>query len=343
MRGFDSLIGQDALVKRLRQAIESGRVAHAYLISGAPGSGKKTLALGFAQALFCQHQHGDACGECRNCRRIESRNHPDVIIIEPESDRIRINQIRSFRDKFTLQAYEGGWKIGIITDADAMTEAAANSLLKVLEEPSGQAVIMLLTTSSSVLLPTIVSRCQTIPMARIPRIRIASFLETEHNLPSETAIVIAGLADGRLGQAIEMASIDNLEWKERVLAMVTCREGRGLEALRLATALSAEPEAIEFCLRVLTSWLRDMLLVSSGCPQAMITHQDRYSELIVESKTCDEFVVSQAIIQVEDARRALQANANRRLTLDALLYQMADLTSFSPVSEVYKYGKSSRS
>lgn len=343
MSRFDRLIGQDALVKGLKQAINSGRVAHAYLIGGPPGSGKRTLALAFAQALFCQKGQGGACGTCRNCRRIESRNHPDVVIIESETGRIRINQIRDLREKFALRTYEGSWKIAVIVDAETMTDAAANSLLKLLEEPSGRAVIMLLCASPSMLLPTIVSRCQTLPMRRLSRSQIASFLEREYSLSAPTAMVVAGLADGRLGQAINMASPDNLRWKDRVLTAVTCSKGRGLEALRLAATLDTEPEAIEFCLRVLTSWLRDIMLVGSGCSRDVIVHQDRYSELLVESRTYDESVIRQAITEVEEAWRALQANANRRLTLDALLYQMADLSSFSPVSEVYGYGKSGRS
>lgn len=343
MRGFDALIGQGALVKMLQQAISSGRVAHAYLISGASGSGKKTLAFAFAGALFCQTLGDNACGTCRNCRRMEANNHPDVTVVRPETGRIRISQIRQLKDKFALQSFEGSWKIGIIIDAETMTEAAANSLLKLLEEPSGKAVIMLLCSSRSMLLPTIVSRCQTVAMRRLARNEIADFLANEHQLPPETAMVIAGLADGRLGQAIEMASQENLAWKDEVLAVMTCKESQGLAALRLAAKLDAEPEAIEFCLRVLSSWLRDILLVASGCSKTEVVHQDRYLDLLSLSQALNGFLVMQAIRQVEMTRRALQGNANRRLALDTLLYQMADLTSFSQASEVYRYGKSSRS
>lgn len=156
-------------------------------------------------------------------------------------------------------------------------------------------------------------------------------------------MVIAGLADGRLGQAIEMASQENLAWKDEVLAVMTCKESQGLAALRLAAKLDAEPEAIEFCLRVLSSWLRDILLVASGCSKTEVVHQDRYLDLLSLSQALNGFLVMQAIRQVEMTRRALQGNANRRLALDTLLYQMADLTSFSQASEVYRYGKSSRS
>ncbi len=343
MHGFDSLMGQETLVQRLQQAIISGRVAHAYLITGALGSGKKTLAMAFAQALFCNVQPGSACGTCRDCRRIEAGNHPDVIIIEPDAGKIKIDQVRRLKEQFALQAYEGSWKVGIVVGAETMTVEAANSLLKLLEEPSGRAVIMLLSSSPSMLLPTIVSRCQRIAMKRIPRQLIASFLEREYGLSPERAAVVAGLADGRLGRAKELAKEENLVRMDQVLSALASKERRGLEALRLAAQLDAEPEAVEFTLQILTVWLRDMLLLSSGCSPDMIVYQNRYEELLEQCKLYSPSAIIQAIWQVEDAARALKANANRHLTLDALFYQLADLNSSSRASEVYKYGKSSGS
>ncbi len=343
MQGFDSLMGQETLVQRLQQAIISGRVAHAYLITGALGSGKKSLATAFAQALFCTEQPGNACGTCLDCRRVEAGNHPDMTIIEPDAGKIKIDQVRRLKERFALQAYEGSWKVGIVVGAETMTVEAANSLLKLLEEPSGQAVIMLLSTSPSMLLPTIVSRCQRITMKRIPRQLIASFLEREYGLFPQTAAVVAGLADGRLGQAKEFAKGESLARIDQILSGLANREGRGLEALRLAAKLDAEPEAVEFTLQILATWLRDMLLLASGCSRDMIVHQDRYDELREQSRLYSPSAIMRAIWQIVDAARALRANANRRLTLDALFYQLADLNSSSRASEVYKYGKSSGS
>ena len=168
-------------------------------------------------------------------------------------------------------------------------------------------------------------------------------MEREYGLSPQTAAVVAGLADGRLGQAKEFAKGENLVRIEQLLSALAGREGRGLEALRLAAQLDAEPEALEFTLQILTTWLRDMLLLASGCPRDMIVHQDRYDELLEQSRLYSPSAIMQAIWQVEDAVRALKGNANRRLTLDALFYQLADLNSFSRASEVYKYGKSSGS
>ncbi len=343
LKGFHGLVGQEALVEWLHHAIESNRVAHAYLISGESGSGKRTLAGAFAGALLCQEQTTGACGQCGSCRLIEAGNHPDVAIVEPQAGRIRIDQIRGLKDKFALQSYAGGWKVGTIIDAEVMTEAAANSLLKLLEEPSGQAVIMLLSSNPSMLLPTIVSRCQMIKMNRLPRAKIAAYLEDEYGISWETAMVIAGLADGCLGQARVIAGADSLVWKDRVLAVMTDERARGLEALRLAAALDNEPDAIEFVLHVLTTWFRDLLLVAKGCPRELVVHQDHFTHLLAQSKTYETLACQEAVFQIEDTLRAIRSNANRRLALDTLFYQIADLTSLSKASEVCDYGKSSRS
>ena len=343
LKRFADLAGQGGLVESLQQAIKSHRVAHAYLVSGEAGSGKKTLALAFAQALLCQEQTATVCGVCSNCRRIEQGTHPDVAVIEPQGGRIRIDEIRTLKDRFALQAYGGSWKVGIIIDAETMTDAAANSLLKLLEEPFGQAVLILLSSSPSKLLPTIVSRCQVVKMQRLSRTQIAAYLEEEEEIPAETALVVAGLADGRLGRAMEVASPKSLAWRERVLAVLAHEDGRGLEALRLAAELDDEPEAIELAFEVMGSWFRDMLLAATGCPQELIVNQDYFAFLSKEGKLYNEHAYHSAIYQIEDTLRAIRANANRRLALDTLLYLLSDLTSFLKASENHKYGKSSRS
>lgn len=336
MDRFDALIGQEPAVRLLRQAIRQDKVAHAYLISGEAGSGKRILAFTFIQALFCQNQDGGACGQCRQCRRVESRNHPDVEIIEPQTSRIRIDQIRRLKEHFSFQAYEGTWKVGLIVAAETMTDAAANSLLKLLEEPVGAAVLIMLSESESMLLPTIVSRCQLIKLQRLSRKQIISYLQEKEGVPLEEAVAVAGLAEGRLGQALEMTREETLNWRKRVLEVLATLDGRGggLAALRLAAALDAEPEALHLCFRILISWFRDILLLQSGCPAELVTNQDRWNDLVRQSQVWEERACLAALSLIQETRQALQGNANRRLALDALFYQLADPQSLVETSEV---------
>ena len=328
-------MGQEALLDRLRHAIKVNKVAHAYLITGEAGSGKRALARAFTEALFCEIEpESEKQGQMDHLRLIETGNHPDVAIVEPEGARIRIDQIRGLQDKFALRSYAGYWKVGIIAGAETMTAAAANSLLKLLEEPSGKAVIMLLAESQSQLLPTIVSRCQIIALKPVPKKQIAVYLQKEYGVSVDAALVIAGLADGALGRAREIIEGDLFQWREKALAVIAAKRAQGLMALDLARSLDAEPGAIEFTLHVFATWFRDLMLVAKGCDQDLLVHQDYLPELLAGSSDYNVLEYQGAIREIKDTLRAINENANRRLALDALFYQMVDLSSFSKVSEV---------
>lgn len=146
---------------QLQRCLQNGRLAHAYLIIGPRGAGKEALARTLAKAVNCREANADSCDGCESCRRVAAGTHPDVHWIRPESKtrRIQIEQMREFMRTVSLAAQCGGVKVGVVVDADCMTEEAANAFLKTLEEPPGQTVMLLLTTQPQRLLPTILSRC----------------------------------------------------------------------------------------------------------------------------------------------------------------------------------------
>lgn len=152
---------QDFPVHVLKSHIKRERLAHTYLLTGEKGSGKEELALGFAQALNCLEQrYFEAC-ECPSCRKVKTKNHPDVQWLggEDKVRSIKIESVREILNWASLKPYEGRWKVFIILNADKLTLDAANALLKVLEEPPPQTVFVLAVESRSYLLDTILSRC----------------------------------------------------------------------------------------------------------------------------------------------------------------------------------------
>lgn len=154
---------QPRLAKHFMHVIANHQLTHAYLFSGESGTGKLPMALLIAMRLFCNHVHNNfPCGRCNECRRITNHQHPDIAIIKPRGQKIKIDQIRFLRAEFAKSAVEGNQKIFIIVGADRMTISAANSLLKFIEEPVGNVVSFLLTTDKTAILPTIVSRTQVI-------------------------------------------------------------------------------------------------------------------------------------------------------------------------------------
>lgn len=160
---FRSILGQPVPVRQLQSAIQNGRLSHCYLFSGPSASGKTTTAAALAATLLCrqpQTDPPDACGVCDACMQVAHHTHPDVVTLHPDGNSIRIQQIRGLRQRLSRSAYSGGYSIVCIHDAERMTTESANALLKILEEPLGPLVFVLLTNHPDSLPVTVRSRCQ---------------------------------------------------------------------------------------------------------------------------------------------------------------------------------------
>ncbi|MBD5069457.1 MAG: DNA polymerase III subunit delta' [Lactobacillus sp.] len=159
---------QPRLTEHFAKLVDTNKLAHAYLFSGPRGTGKNKLAHWVAQAVFCQNKTaGYPCLKCNDCRRISQNNQPDVVEIKPDGASIKVEQIRYLKSEFVKSGIEGNRKLFIIQNAEKMTTSAANSLLKFLEEPSGDVTAFLLTDSLNQILPTIVSRCQLVELSSL--------------------------------------------------------------------------------------------------------------------------------------------------------------------------------
>lgn len=160
---------QPQLVTHFMQLIQGNQLAHAYLFNGADGSGRQEVARTVAMRLFCQNvtTTGMPCGQCAECRRIMAGDHPDVVTVIPDGQRIKVDQVRYLKAEFTKSAVEGNQKIFIVDQVDRMTTGAANSLLKFIEEPVGNTVALLLTANKNLILPTILSRTQVVDFLRV--------------------------------------------------------------------------------------------------------------------------------------------------------------------------------
>jgi DNA polymerase-3 subunit delta' len=277
---FRDVVNQDHAVLLLRTAHRQGRVGHAYLLVGPAGVGRRALALAFAQLVNCERPDGDACGECGVCRRIAAGNHPDVRVLDIANGRfieapakdykgkeIPIDQVRALRRDAAFPPYEGRRKVYIIADAERMSPAAANSLLKVLEEPPARVTFVLTAESSVALLPTIVSRCQLVRCTHLSAEHIERALVERHGLPLERARVLSVLADGRLGRALEWAASEaRLEARERLLDLLPQLEtGDPMMRLDAAEALlrdaqRGETDFLPELLDLAEYWYRDLLV-----------------------------------------------------------------------------------
>ncbi|NLM46743.1 MAG: DNA polymerase III subunit delta', partial [Firmicutes bacterium] len=164
---WDAIFGRKELVHTLQEAVRQGKTAHAYLFSGPEGIGKKTMAEALAAALNCQYPELAGCGSCPSCLAAGKKIHPDIHWLGPEGKSVRIEQIRAVKKYAHLKPRQGRFQIFILDQADTMTLEAANSLLKVLEEPPAGTVFILLASRPGDLPETVCSRCQHYPVGRM--------------------------------------------------------------------------------------------------------------------------------------------------------------------------------
>ena len=234
-----STIGQDHLLRPLSASLRAGRLAHAYLLTGPPHVGKMTLAIDLAAAVNCTGG-GDAgagpCGECAPCARIGRGVHADVRVVslqqreagQPTRTRIGIDEVREAMQATSLRSVEGGWTVIIFDGAETFSPEAANALLKTLEEPPDQVLILLLTANEDAILPTVRSRCRLLPLRPMGGAMLTEFLVNRHGVETDQARWLSRLARGCPG------------WAVSVLADPTILEERA-EALDFIAASATTP------------------------------------------------------------------------------------------------------
>ncbi|MCC5895294.1 MAG: DNA polymerase III subunit delta' [Alkalibacterium sp.] len=199
---------QPSIQRLFLQLLNKNRLQHAYIFEGKGGTGKKEMAMWITQSLYCDQNEEGACQHCETCRRIAEHHHPDVLEIEPDGQSIKIAQVRALREEFTKSGMESRRKIVIVEDAEKMTNQAANSLLKFLEEPDGEITVFLLTTAKHRMLSTILSRSQLIHFPQLPKADRIQML-TDKGLSHEKAAILVHLTSD-VNQAEELAAKDEL-------------------------------------------------------------------------------------------------------------------------------------
>ncbi|HSW35582.1 MAG TPA: DNA polymerase III subunit, partial [Candidatus Limnocylindrales bacterium] len=186
---FELLLGQHELRRAITGALHDGSMSHAILLTGAPGSGKKSWGRALAQVLLCSKNiAAESCLQCDSCRRFSSGNHPDYYLLQPEGRNIKIEQIRALRSRFYLQ---GTTKVCMIEKAEMMTAESCSSLLKILEDPPSELYFILLSEQPRLLFSTIVSRCQRYHLHPMDTADLKALLLRENEMNPEKAAFLA--------------------------------------------------------------------------------------------------------------------------------------------------------
>src|SRR5512147_3049745 len=277
------LVGHEWAVDMLKKHVVNGTTRHAYLFAGAPGLGRRTLALRFAQALNCQTPSaaGIPCGTCRDCQQIAAMQYADLTVIQAEAEggTLKVDQIREARRVLTLKPYQAKHRVALFLRFQEANDNAANALLKTLEEAPSYAVLILTADNPEQLLPTIVSRCEVLRLRPLAIERVKKELESR-GIESSQATLIAHISGGRFGYALRLVEDPSLLEKRetRLNDLQTLISASRVEKFAYADKLSGDKESLRQTVLVWLSYWRDVMLraAQAGTP---LVNVDRNVEI----------------------------------------------------------------
>ena len=317
------IVGHEQIITQLRHAIQSSRVAGAYLFVGPAGVGKETVAIHFAKSINCLELGENPCGTCLSCRKTDAGNHPDLQIVGPSGAWIRIDQIRELQKRIVFRPFEGVRKIAILREAERMNLEAANCLLKTLEEPPAESVLILLTTNLDALLPTIRSRCQIIKFNPLPPNELARYLNEQFQLGEREALSVATLAGGVVGKALANLNSRNAEESETgqpadegIPEILTTTDR--LAVFRIAEHYGDDPDRLD----VLAEWYRDLLLLHQDVSPDLLVHTYHVEALRQLVPRYSRLRLQAAIKTIFETKNALSRNINATLALEVMTLKL---------------------
>jgi DNA polymerase-3 subunit delta' len=316
---FREIVGHERIKQLLIETIAAGRLPPALLLSGPEGVGKKRLALEAARALLCQAGGGDACETCASCQRSGRGLHPDLIVVEPETRVIKVEQVRELVAEIQARPFEARARAFVLDEAHSLSEQASNALLKSLEEPPRSSHVMLVTAAPQALLPTIRSRCQRLRLGPLPRSELQQYLIGTAQLGAEEARLRAMLSAGSLGRALAFESEAYRSLRGELLELLgAAPQMDPLQRLEAAERLREQTD-LPLALVTLRSLCRDLAALRSGVPAERAMNADVAETLLGLSAGPLGDAAQRLAGAVGEALAALRRNANKLLTLDVLM------------------------
>ncbi|MGD9345118.1 MAG: DNA polymerase III subunit delta' [Candidatus Aminicenantes bacterium] len=324
---FDDVLGNNRTKKILKKSLERKRIPNSLLFFGPEGVGKRDVALVLAKAMNCLKKKDDACEICASCRAIENGKFPDVMVIGPEKNVLKIEQMRAMKQTAYLKPMVGRKRVFVVDQAEKMNDEAANSVLKILEEPPVFTHIILITHNPFLILPTIRSRCQDLSFSQISKQDIEKVL-VERGQDEEKARIISLLVRGNLKQAL------NLDWEE--VQPMREQAWQLFEAVSIGKGISSFIKAYAFerrdsieakfvrMLEILSSFGRDLLLIKSSGNEKLLMNPDYENGLREAALRFSLGQVLEFLVKIDSALYALERNVNVNLLVSTTLAKMME-------------------
>jgi DNA polymerase-3 subunit delta' len=323
-----NIVGHEHIIDILRRTLAAQQVRHAYLFTGPPHIGKSLLAQRLAQALLCTGgpdphvSPQEPCNHCLSCRKVLHGNHPDIHVIAKAIDKqfIVIEQVRALQSDASRRTLEGRRNIFIIENAHEMNVQAANCILKTLEEPEPDVVILLTVPDAGLLIPTILSRVQLLSMQLLKTQQIKDALVQQWEVDPAEAALIASLSAGRLGWAVEASEDEDLldERKTQLEGLAKLPTQTKVQRFDYVKRLGTDGEKVRHMLELWLLWWRDMVLAANNCLDLTVNAdmRDLLKTQAAKVSTLEAERMVRAILQTQES---IEQNVNARVALEVLM------------------------
>ncbi|MBQ1940970.1 MAG: DNA polymerase III subunit delta' [Anaerovibrio sp.] len=328
---WNHIIGHKRVIEQLQLMQQEDRVPHTMLFSGAAGIGKLLVARSLAALLLCHEpQQGHCCGQCPACQAMANDIHPDFFYVEPENSGktsriIKIEQIRAMQADIARVPVLSKRQVVIINDAEKLNEAAANSLLKTIEEPSGQTVFILITSAPMALLDTVRSRCMRVEFGILQPQEIEAILQKKQ---AETDLIpqLAAYSDGSAAKALELQDEKMVSLQQDAMELIHNIEAYDVQKLlqKAKDMASLDKEQLMLWLGFLAMLYRDLLILHSGSDLPLY-NQDKRRELVAMLEEYFLPKVFKLLHLVRSYQKRLNSNVSQQLMLEGLLIRMKDI------------------
>jgi DNA polymerase III subunit delta' len=321
---FDQIRGHRKILELLTRVVHTKRLAHAYVFSGLEGIGKRLTALALAKNLLCPSGGGESCGTCSACIQVDRGSHPDLMMIEPEKGVITIDSIRNLKRELSRKSFSGGYKVCLIDDADKMNLQAENALLKTLEEPTPDTVIILITGKPYHLLPTVLSRCQHLKFQPLALFDASELIMAGvAGVEKDDALLMASLTGGSPGKAftLKVGQLKGLRdsW---INQSRFCAQAEDEKFFVGEENFLSDKENVDLKLNLLRLWYRDLVLYKIYGNVDCVLNKDKTEEIASQSSALSLEGLLNALLGTEKYSTTLEYNANPQLTLEAILMML---------------------
>lgn len=307
---FKDIKGQDRPVALLKEALLGSTIPGAYLFIGEEGLGKYLAALNFAKAVNCLNGGPEPCETCPSCLKLNKKQHPDAHFIEAgDIESIKIDDIRGLKKAAALRPYEAKKKVFIINDAHNLTPDASNAILKLLEEPPQDTLLILVSAKPALLFKTIISRCRILRFNPLERGVLEEILKNDYRADGGLAHFLAYFCEGRIGPALRLKDTDILSEKNRIIDdFLIPGKSAGPDGPYLQNR-----QALRCSLNILAAWFRDVYLIKTGVSSSKLINLDRKEDLLKSMARYSIADLDGIFASISDSLRYLEYNVNTRL------------------------------